>query len=210
MSSPLPEGNPIDLHKLPLADLMSWMEMNPPSLPWSALTNIPFAGIPFASLQQYVAPSPGPITGFAASLGPKLVPANYAHLLMVCSIQSAGAQDNPVLTFNSDSGAHYSWGYVGTAASAFNTAQSGIRIPAGAAASTAASRSSALILVPNFLESGIGKTAFGIVASPGTGEVYAFMGGWSVTDPINEFGFSTVNNIKAGSTFSAYALGAQS
>lgn len=202
------DGNPIDLHKLPLADLLSYLEMNPPAIPWNALTNVPFKGVPLTPLEKHVSPGE---TGFVASLGGKLDPANYQHLLLINSIQSGGAPGNPNLTFNGDtgfSGTNYQYAYAGTSASSA-TGQPGIILPAGASGSGSALRASSAVFIPNFLES-IEHTVIGICGDPGVPAVYVFTGAHTVAAPITEFGVSFANNLAAGSTFTAYALGSQS
>lgn len=197
-------GDHIPLEKLPLNDLLGFLEINPPRIPYKSLTGAP-VGVPLSILNEVVLTSAA--TGFSASLGSQLASKNYAHLLCVVTAKSTGAQAALQLGFNADIAANYTHSYVGSSASS-GSAETSITLPACVAASTSVSRGLGLFLVPSFLEAGAAKALIGVSGGAG-GQVFVCTGSWSGTDPVSQLDFSSPSTMDVGSRFSFYALGAQ-
>jgi hypothetical protein len=194
----------IPLNKLPLAALLSYMEINPPNLPYNSLSGRP-TGIPFSILNEEILSST--VTGFSASLGSQLAAKNYAHLMVVMTVKSGGAAANVQLGFNADIATNYQYSYTGSSSASAGT-QTSITIPSAAGASASSFRAASLLLIPNFLESGVTKSMVGITGIVG-GSLFVCDGGWLGTNAVTQLDFSCSANMQSGSRFSFYALGAQ-
>lgn len=196
----------IPFEKLPMQAILSFMEINPPRLPFKSLLGAP-KGVPFSILNEFVLTSD--VTGFSMSLGGQLAQQNYAHLLIVLSVKSStGADEDVLMGFNADGAAHYKWNVFGATAS---SSASDTSMFAGQAAG--AGFAAGLVLVPNFLDASSGKSLVGVSAALGgaSGVPVALHGGsWSGPAALSQLDFKlNVGNVKAGSRFSAYALGSQ-
>ena len=200
-------GDHIPLEKLPLNDLLGFLEINPPRLPYKSLVGGP--GTPVSLLNEFVVDSN--VTGFSVSLSGQQSPKVYAHLLCVFSIRSTGTSSEVgALTFNADNlfgNGHYSW----------NSTQRGLSSTAdlvefcNAPGPGSVSPCPGFFVVPDYLGGNVksllcfGGRASGVNGFDATSAV------WTPGVPITQVDFKTTggSNIASGSRFSFYALGAQ-
>ena len=140
------------------------------------------------------------------------IPGTYTDIIIIAVMRTTGANFQPILRFNSDSGSNYSsttvWGDGSTAGSNRHSNQNGIYANPGAGIGTAGQFMPWIINVMNYANTGINKTTverFNNTPSV----VNAGVGLWRNTSAINSISLvaeSGSNDFQIGSTFTLYGV----
>lgn len=140
------------------------------------------------------------------------IPSTYTDLVVVCSIRTTGANYQPILRFNTDSGSNYSsttvWGDGSSAGSNRHTNQNGIYANPGSGIGTAGEFMPWIINVMNYANTSVNKTTvarFNNAASVVNGGV----GLWRNNAAINSLSLvaeAGSNDFQSGSTFTIYGI----
>lgn len=144
------------------------------------------------------------------------IPGTYTDLVVVCSMRTTGANYQPILRFNGDSGSNYSsttvWGNGTSAGSNRHTNQNGIYANPGSGIGTAGDFMPWIINVMNYSNTTTNKTTvarFNNAVSVVNGGV----GLWRSTSAITSLSLvaeAGSNDFQSGSTFTLYGIKAGS
>ena len=144
-------------------------------------------------------------SGSVSSITFSSIPSTYTDLVLVADVLGAASSTDPVLRFNSDTGANYSSTNMrGDGSSTSSVRYADSYIVAGASYGSGI-RYTHIINIQNYSNATTYKTA--IVRSNDTGNsVSAIVILWRSTSAINSVQISAAANITVGSTFTLYGI----